>query len=87
MTVTKKIKHMELNGLESEIFNSQCSALNLKLQLLAEDYAQVYDSYGKGLAEMGEQLLQHADFLRNNRDEAEDISWNGLLQELMRRSG
>lgn len=85
--MTKKLKHMHLNGLESDTFDSQRSTLNLKLQRLAEDYAQLYDSYGKGLAEMGEQLLQHADFLRHNRDEAEDISWNGLLQELMRRSG
>lgn len=85
--MAKKLKHMKLNGLESDIFESQKRTLNLKLQHLAEEYSQLHDSYGKGLAEMGEQLLQHADFLRENRDNAEDVSWHGLMQELKRRSG
>lgn len=85
--MAKKLEHIALNDLERELFDSQYRALHLKLQSLAEDYAQLYDSYGKGLAEMGEQLLHHAEFLRQNRNQAEDISWNGLLQELMRRSG
>ncbi|EJH2158576.1 hypothetical protein [Serratia proteamaculans] len=54
--MAKKLKHMKLNGLESEIFESQKRTLNLKLQHLAEEYSQLHDSYGKGLAEMGEQL-------------------------------
>ncbi|ORM61180.1 hypothetical protein PRCB_09220 [Pantoea rodasii] len=83
----KKLKHMELNALERDIFASQHNTLNLKLQHLAEEYAHLYDSYGKGLAEMGEQLLHHAEFLHHNRKNAEDVSWAGLLKELMRRSG
>jgi|AEWW01.1.fsa_nt_gi hypothetical protein len=36
---------------------------------------------------MGEQLLHHAEFLHHNRKNAEDVSWAGVLKELMRRSG
>lgn len=85
--MNKKIKHVDISELERELFESQRNALYMRLQRLAEDYAQLYDSYGKGLAEMGEKLLQHADFLQQHRDNAEDISWNGLIRELMRRSG
>jgi len=85
--MAKKLKHIELNGLERDIFASQHNTLNLKLQHLAEEYAHLYDSYGKGLAEMGEQLLQHADFLNSNRENADDVSWAGLFAELKRRSG
>lgn len=34
--MAKKLKHMKLNGLESDIFDSQKRTLNLKLQHLAE---------------------------------------------------
>jgi hypothetical protein len=43
--VAKKLKHMELNALERDIFASQHNPLNLKLQLLAEEYAHLYEGY------------------------------------------
>jgi len=76
-----------LSQLDRQIFSAEQKAANLKLERLVEEYARLHGSYAKGLAELGEYLLHHADYLRANRESAHDCSWLDLMTELKRRSG
>ncbi|TQC69994.1 hypothetical protein ABNP39_23285 (plasmid) [Pantoea dispersa] len=75
-----------LSELDRQIFSAEQKAVNLKLERLVEEYARLHGGYANGLAELGEYLLHHADYLRANREGA-DCSWTGLMTELKRRSG
>lgn len=76
-----------MSELDRQIYKAEEKAANLKLERLVEEYARLHGSYAKGLAELGEYLLHHADYLQANREEAHDCSWVGLITELKRRSG
>lgn len=75
-----------LSELDRQIFSAEQKAVNLKLERLVEEYARLYGGYANGLAELGEYLLHHADYLQANREGA-NCSWTGLMIELKRRSG
>lgn len=76
-----------ISELDRQIFKAEEKAANLKLERLVEEYARLHGSYAKGLAELGEHLLHHADYLHANREDAQNCSWAGLMNELKRRSG
>lgn len=80
-------KEFYIDQLDREILNTEKKAVNFRLERLVEEYARVHGGYAAGMAELGEYLLQHADYLRTHRETAQDVSWVGLLKELMRRSG